>query len=97
MQTLIHADIFFFITSIFVVILIIAFVIALFFIIPILKDMRAISRMAKDESEKIVKDIEDVRHTVRSEGVKAKSIFDFFLGLFMKQQQKRRHKVLDSE
>jgi uncharacterized membrane protein len=88
METLIHADIFFFITSIFVLILIITFMIAMYFIIPILKDMRDLSRMAKEEGEKIVEDIADVRHAVKGEVVRVKSISDFFLDLFKKRQKK---------
>lgn len=90
MNTLIHADIFFFITSIFVLILIIAFVIALFFIIPILKDMRHLSRVAREGGDKIAGDIDDIRGVVREEGVKVKSISDFFFKLFVKQQKKHR-------
>ena len=53
METLIHADIFFFITSIFVGLLIIGVGVALFFVIPILKDLRYLSEIARREGTSV--------------------------------------------
>ena len=92
METLIHADIFFFITSIFVVFLTVGFGIALVYIIPILKDMRHLSALAREEGDKLTQDIDDLRGAVKEEGMKAKSILDYFLALFMRRQKVSRKK-----
>lgn len=92
METLIHADIFFFITSIFVILLIVAFAISLFYIIPILKDMRHLSETVSNEGDKIAGDIDDLRGAVREEGVKIKSAGDYFWDLFIKRKKINRHK-----
>ncbi|MEK7487804.1 MAG: hypothetical protein AAB598_00580 [Patescibacteria group bacterium] len=92
METLIHADIFFFITSIFVIFLTVGFGVALVYIIPILKDMRHLSALARDEGDKLTQDIDDLRSAVKEEGIKAKSILDYFLALFMRRQKVSRKK-----
>lgn len=92
METLIHADIFFFITSIFVVFLTVGFGVALVYIIPILKDMRHLSALAREEGDKFTRDIDDLRSAVKEEGMKAKSIIDYFLALFIRRQKVSRKK-----
>lgn len=92
MGTLIHADIFFFITSIFVVFLTVGFGVALVYIIPILKDMRHLSALAREEGDKFTQDIDDLRSAVKEEGMKAKSIIDYFLALFIRRQKVSRKK-----
>lgn len=87
MQTLIHADIFFFITSIFIIFLTVGFAAALVYIIPILKDMRHLSALAREEGDKLAHNIDEMRSAVKEEGVKAKSILDYFLALFIKRQK----------
>lgn len=96
METLIHADIFFFVTSIFVVFLIVGFVIlfalALVYIIPILRDMRDLSNIAKKEGDKLAGDIDELRTTVKAEGGKVKSVFDYLLSLFTRRQRIKKDK-----
>ncbi|MBI5913343.1 hypothetical protein HY839_02785 [Candidatus Azambacteria bacterium] len=92
MGTLIKADIFFFITSIFVIFLTVSFGVALIYIIPILKDMRHLSKLAREEGNKLAQDIDELRSAVKEEGVKAKSILDYFLALFMRRQKIERKK-----
>ena len=92
METLIHADIFFFITSIFVIFLTVGFGIALVYIIPILKDMRHLSALAREEGDKLTHDIDSLRSAVKEEGMKAKSILDYFLALFIGRQKVNRKK-----
>ena len=90
MQTLVHADIFFFITSIFVVVLTIGSGIALYFIILILRDVRRLSDIARREGEKLAGDIDDVRGVLRGEGIKIKSVFDYVFGLLAKKKVTRK-------
>lgn len=95
METLIHADIFFFITSIFVALLVIAFGISMYYIIPILKDLRHLSDTARKEGDKIVNDIGELRGAVKEEGTKIKTLFDYFLGLFIKRQKSIKKKPVN--
>jgi len=67
MESLIHADIFFFITTIIVVILGILFAVILFYIAKILADIREISRIARSESGDIAEDIKHIRQEVNDE------------------------------
>ncbi|MEK7494188.1 MAG: hypothetical protein AAB630_03480 [Patescibacteria group bacterium] len=92
METVIKADIFFFITSIFVIFLTVGFAVALIYIIPVLKDMRHLSALARKEGDKLAEDLDDLRAAVKEEGMKAKSIFGYFLALFMKRQKIGRKK-----
>jgi len=92
MGTLIQADIFFFITSISVVFLTVGFGVALMYIIPILKDMRHLSALAREEGDKLAQDIDELRSAVKEEGMKARSILGYFLALFMKRQKIERKK-----
>lgn len=92
METLIKADIFFFITSIFIIFLTVGFGVALVYIIPILKDMRHLSALAREEGDKLSEDLDELRSAVKEEGQKAKSIIGYFLALFMKRQKVVRRK-----
>lgn len=92
METLIKADIFFFITSIFVVFLAVGFGVALMYIIPILRDMRHLSALAREKGDEFADDLDDLRTAVKEEGMKARSILDYFLGLFMRRQKVVRKK-----
>lgn len=74
MESLIHADIFFFITTIIVIILGIFFAIILFYIAKILADIREISRIARDGSADIAEDIKLIRKEVNDELLGGSSI-----------------------
>jgi hypothetical protein len=93
---LIHADIFFFITSILVVFLIVGFALVLIlflvYIIPILKDMRDLSNTVKKEGDKLAGDIDELRTTVKTEGGKVKSVFDYLISLFLRRQRIKKKK-----
>lgn len=92
METLIKADIFFFITSIFVIFLTVGFGVTLIYIIPILKDMRHLSALAREEGDKLAEDLDELRSAVKEEGMKARSILGYFLTLFAKRQKVSRKK-----
>lgn len=88
MESIIKADIFFFITGIAIVIFIIGMIIAMFYIIRILNDMKRISKTILKESDKFANDIDSLRETIKSEGAKAKTIANFFLKLFARRRKK---------
>ncbi len=74
MDSLIHADIFFFITSVVTIVLAIFIAIALFYIIKILADIREISRIARVETNEIAGDIQSIRQEVRDQLKKNSSV-----------------------
>lgn len=81
MNTLIKADIFFFITSVAVIVLSIGLVIALFYIIRILRNVEDISETVKDESQAVAGDISQLRSTIKS-GKLITGLFSFFKRIF---------------
>ena len=68
MEELVKADIFFFITSIFVVIISVVLLAALYYLIRILRDVKEISKNVNNESQLIIKDIGNVRKGIKNKG-----------------------------
>ncbi len=89
MNTLIHADIFFFITSIVAVILGILLAVALFYIVLILRDLKHLSDLARKGGEKLAGDLDGLREAAKEEGLKISSIFDFFLAMLIRRSKKK--------
>ena len=61
MSSLIHADIFFFVTTIFVVIVAIVFIVLLVYAIISIRTLFRISKTIETETNKIVSDVEELR------------------------------------
>ncbi len=78
MDTLVHADIFFFITSVVVVLIGIASLVALVYGILILKDLRRVTSTVRDETGRIAEDVADLRKDLRRKGFQLGLLFDFF-------------------
>jgi 5-bromo-4-chloroindolyl phosphate hydrolysis protein len=91
MDTLIHADIFFFITTIAVIIISIILGVVLYYLIKILKNVRDITESVKEETNLIRKDIQDARENIKIEGFKLKHLISFFSN-FLKDKKGRRTK-----
>ncbi len=97
-ESLIHADIFFFISTIALVLISIGIVIALFYVIRILRNVREVSEKIKTESGEIVSDLRKLRANLRDEGVKWKHVVDLVRTFFMrkaKRAKKAADKVVD--
>ena len=90
MDTFVHADIFFFITSIAVVLVTAILVVVLIYLIRILRDAKAVTKKVKEETVLISEDIDELRTKTRKEGVKLKNFMEFFSGFFGKNKAKRR-------
>ena len=86
MEDLIHADVFFFVTTIFIVVFTAFILVASVYVIGILKDLREISRKAKTEGEEILVDVKNLRENVKREGANLKQISRFFSSLFKKRK-----------
>jgi len=82
MQTLIHADIFFFISSIATVIIAIGLIIALIFVIMILKNLHQLSETVKTEAGHIAEDLDNLR--TRAHGFSWTIAFQLFRKFFIK-------------
>ncbi|MFA6158403.1 MAG: hypothetical protein WC763_02135 [Candidatus Paceibacterota bacterium] len=89
-ESLIHADIFFFISTISLVALSIGFGVALFYVIRILRDVREISDKIRVESGEIVADSRKLRAAIRDEGIKWKHVTHLIRGFFVRDVEKKR-------
>jgi hypothetical protein len=85
MDTLIHADIFFFVTTIAIIVVGIALVIALVFIIKILNNIHKISDMLRSESGLVVEDVHALRGKIREGKLSLAGIFRLFRDLFTRK------------
>ncbi|MFA6072235.1 MAG: hypothetical protein WC810_27045 [Janthinobacterium sp.] len=92
MDTLIKADVFFFITSIAVVIGAILLIIILIYGIFIFKDLLAISNKVKHEAELIAMDIDEAREHIKQKASDFSSIMGFLKGIFGMGKTKRKKK-----
>lgn len=81
-ESLIHADIFFFISTIALILITAGIVIASVYVIRTLSDARQIMARWKEENEHIIRDVRDLRVAVRGEGVKWKFIADKIASFF---------------
>ncbi len=89
MDSLLKADIFFVITSASVVVVAVFLVIALVYVIRIVKDVKYVSKRVKAEADLIALDIDAARAKIKEEGYKAASIADYFMS-FLPGRKKRR-------
>jgi len=80
MQSLVHADIFFFISTIALVVLSILAAVGLYYAIGILRDVREVTARIRQASRDIEKDLEALRNQVKAEGQRVKGLADLFLG-----------------
>jgi hypothetical protein len=86
MEDLIHADVFFFVTTIFIVVITAFLMVASVYVIGILKDLKHISGKAKIEGEEILADVKTLRENVKREGASLRQISRFFSALFKKRK-----------
>jgi len=100
METLIKADIFFFITSVAVVLVTIGIAVALYYIIKILRNIRDVTLRMDEGSKVLAEDLSELRGTIKREGFVWGHIFGFLKkqsGLFGKKSSGRRKSEAKSE
>lgn len=90
MQEIAKADIFFFITTIAVVVISVVLVIALIYAVKIMRNVRHISDLAKEEMDELVKDVKELRGHVRHGGGRLSALFSS-IGFLFKKKKKRSH------
>jgi len=82
MNTLIHADVFFFVTTIVVVIVGIAFTVVLIYLAKVLSDVKDITRQVKEETILFREDIRGLRGDIKQEGFRVERFLMFVKNLF---------------
>ena len=93
MNALVQADIFFFVTTAAIMVLTIVIVIALVFFIQILRDVRHVSKRAREESDRFLTDMEDLRRFLKKEGKRAidlKGVLESIIGTFFPKRKSPR-------
>ena len=100
MNTIIHADIFFFITSIAVAIFSVAAIIILYYVIRLMQHIEYIAQKIRLESDNVSEDIAAIRERLKEGESKVFSMmgkmFTFFIGKAMNKKRKGAKKE-DSE
>jgi len=94
MDTLIHADIFFFVTTIAVVIVTVLFTVVLIYLIRVLRQVEEIGKEIKAETVLVREDIKGLRTSVQKEGIKLQAFAEFFKKLFIKRKGSSRSKAV---
>jgi len=90
MTTLIHADIFFFVTTIVVIIVGIALTIALIYLAKVLSDVKEITRQVKEETILFREDIGGLRNDIKKEGFRLERFLMFAKNLFKKTKTRSK-------
>ncbi len=90
MDTLIHADIFFFITTIAVVLIALVSTVALVYFIRILKNVLRVSEMVKEETKLVREDLRATRQNMREDGFRLKHLISFFSNLSSKKPRSKK-------
>ncbi len=92
METLIKADIFFFITAVAVVLMTLVGLVALFYVIRFARMAFLISKKIKSESDNISHDIAMIRAKVQEDGFGIRTMISLFKGFFGNSLGKTRKK-----
>jgi hypothetical protein len=95
MDTLIHADIFFFVTTIAVIIITIALTVLIVYLVKVFRNLRKITDEVTEETILLRKDISDLRSEVRERGSQAAGAMDWFgkfFGIAKKSRSTKKSK-----
>jgi uncharacterized protein YoxC len=85
-------DLFFVVTTVVVVLAGAFLVVALYYLIRILKSVDHLAQNVSEESDNVRGDISILRARVREEGMKVKHLVDFFSGMQSRRQTRRKPK-----
>ena len=78
MDDLLKQDIFFFVSSVGMVVLVILFAILLVYLIIVFRTVKRISEKVKAEVDEAANDIQNLRTNLKEQGHKLKYVFDYF-------------------
>lgn len=82
MDNIVQADIFFFVASILLTIATVVFIVAIVYVIKILREARSIAGVIRRETETIAADFESLRERMRDNGISPGKAFSFVSGFF---------------
>jgi len=82
-SSFIHADIFFYITTIAVVVLTALLIILFYHLVRIARHLERAAMKLREESERIIEDVSFVRESIEDQGGRALSFLKFIFGSFM--------------
>lgn len=94
MSEVLITNIFFTITAIAVIIITAGVIAVLWFVVPIVRDLRDVVRKVRTAGEKVERDFESLRLNLKEEGNKSKAILDAGLGFIARKvgrRQKSKH------
>lgn len=86
--TLIHADIFFFITTITVGVIGILLAIAIIYLIKVIRDIDKLQKRVSVQTGELIEDIKVVRNEVASEGAVVKHVFSLIVRLLSRSARR---------
>lgn len=92
MDSLAKSDIFFFITSIAVVVIAITFTVFLVYMIKVLRDVKDISARVRRQAELISEDIDRIRSETKKEGWQWLKIYRSIANMFTGKKGRRNNK-----
>ena len=87
MKELIHADVFFFVTTIVVLVLGAVIATALVYAVSILADIKYITRQIKQGSDEVLEDLQTLREKFKNEGFKLMQLGGFIGNFFAKKRK----------
>ena len=87
-------DVFFVTTTVVVLLLAVFSIVALYYLIRILKSVDHVAQNISEESDTVRGDILHLRGKIRDEGIRAKHFMDFFMNIAARKagRKKRTHK-----
>ena len=88
MDTFLKADIFFFVTTICVILVTILFLVILFYLIRVLKNIDFLAKKIKEEGSEIIEDAHNIRIDLKSGAKKASTLFSV-LSFFNRKRKKK--------
>lgn len=97
MDSLIKLDIFFFITSLSVVLVTTVLVILILRILPLIREARELLQAFKKEGLEIVKDVHDVRVSIKEHGAIVKNTLSGILAFFGTKKKTVRTKTVKKD
>lgn len=88
MESLIKSDIFFFITTICIVLITILFVVILIYLIRVFKNIDFLAKKIKEEGSQIIEDAHNIRIDLKSGAKKASGLYSIY-SFFTKKRKSR--------
>ena len=90
MDTLIQADIFFFVTTVVAIVVGILVAVVLTYSALALRDLRHIAHTVRTGADLLADDIHDLRHEIKHDGVKLKSLINLTKKVYKRSKTKKK-------